>query len=46
MTPPSKKPIAEGIGTFCAVFADMGAIIINDMTSGCVPQAKASVHNR
>jgi glycerol uptake facilitator-like aquaporin len=36
MTPLMKKLIAESIGTFCLVFAGIGAIVINDVTRGSV----------
>jgi glycerol uptake facilitator-like aquaporin len=31
-----KRYFAEGIGTFCLVFAGTGAIVINDVSSGKV----------
>lgn len=35
-TPLSKKLYAEGLGTFCLVFAGTGAIVINDLAGGSV----------
>jgi len=37
-----KKYIAEGLGTFCLVFAGTGAIIANDLHKGVAPHVSGA----